>query len=195
MASTAPAAVVAPRSPALERRLRQRRAEARIRLRILADSSLLSGHHASQVPRVAAAAARTTELAGVLADIANMRAELLSVRTQLTTALAEIDNLREGVDALVEVTLDPAKLEKNVARGEMDVEAPEASGGDLVPPAAFVAPLPSATASTETLGGQLQPEHGAAGPAGGPAGAQLGLGGFPASWLTEPRSGLLQPGP
>ena len=94
MASTAPAAVVAPRSPALERRLRQRRAEARIRLRILADSSLLSGHHASQVPRVAAAAARTSELAAVLADAASLRAELGDVRIQLATVLAEVAKLR-----------------------------------------------------------------------------------------------------
>ena len=113
MASTASAAVDAPRSPALERRLRQRRAEARVRFRILADSSLLSGHHASQLPRVAAAAAHTTELAGVLADIANLRAELEGVRTQLTTALAEVAKLRG------DVVLQPEPLLR-LAEGQWD---------------------------------------------------------------------------
>ena len=35
----------------MERRLRKRRSEARIRLRIASDASLLEAHHASQVPQ------------------------------------------------------------------------------------------------------------------------------------------------
>ena len=84
--------------------MRQRRADARIRLRILADSSLLSGHHASHVPLVAAAprapgrAAEldvvTVALAAILTDVSTLRAELEGVRTQLTAALAEVAKLR-----------------------------------------------------------------------------------------------------
>ena len=103
MMPTAPA----PRSPALERRLRQRRAEARVRLRILADSSLLSGHHACAVPLVAAAprASRAPEpsalleglkcaLSEAIADVASLRGELASVRAQLLVAVEEIAKLR-----------------------------------------------------------------------------------------------------
>ena len=98
----------APRSPALERRLRQRRAEARVRLRILADSSLLSGHHACAVPLVAAAprASRAPEpsalleglkcaLSEAIADVASLRGELASVRAQLLIAVEEIAKLRD----------------------------------------------------------------------------------------------------
>ena len=66
--------------------MRQRRADARIRLKILADSSLLSGHHASHVPLVAAAprapgrAAEldvvTVALAAILTDVSTLRAEV-----------------------------------------------------------------------------------------------------------------------
>ena len=40
------------RSPALERRLRQRRADARLRVRLLADIGVLDAHHASSPPRL-----------------------------------------------------------------------------------------------------------------------------------------------
>ena len=92
----------------MERRLRQRRAEARVRLRILADSSLLSGHHASAVPLVAAAprASRAPVPSAVLeglkcaiseatADVASLRGELASVRAQLLIAVEEIAKLRD----------------------------------------------------------------------------------------------------
>ena len=39
------------RSSAKERRLRQKRSDARMRLRLAADAVLLSEHHASDVPR------------------------------------------------------------------------------------------------------------------------------------------------
>ena len=42
----------AARSVASERRLRLRRQEARLRLRLLADAALLEAHHASQAPRL-----------------------------------------------------------------------------------------------------------------------------------------------
>ena len=41
---------VAPRSPARERRLRQMRQNARVRLRLVADVTLLTAHHSSQPP-------------------------------------------------------------------------------------------------------------------------------------------------
>ena len=60
----------------MERRLRQRRADARVRLPILADSSLLSGHPASHVPRVAAAARRTPDLGAFVAKKLSFRPAL-----------------------------------------------------------------------------------------------------------------------
>lgn len=47
VANVPPAAA---RSTAMERRLRLRRQEARLRLKLLADSALLEAHHASQAP-------------------------------------------------------------------------------------------------------------------------------------------------
>ena len=53
----AQAPVAAPRrSPALERRLRQRRTDARLRVHLLADIGVLDAHHASSPPRLAGGA-------------------------------------------------------------------------------------------------------------------------------------------
>ena len=58
-----------PRSVAKDRRLRQRRQEARLRLRLAADAVLLAGHHASSPPQQA-----SPELAALRAEVAALRA-------------------------------------------------------------------------------------------------------------------------
>ena len=45
-------AAVPPRSPTQERRLRKKRSDARLRLRLLQDRVLLDEHHASSAPRL-----------------------------------------------------------------------------------------------------------------------------------------------
>ena len=84
-------AVPAARSRALKRRLRRRNQEARIRLRLLADASLLSGHHASQVPLVAAPAStgsawRSPAAVTAFAEqVASLNAEVEGMRTAART--------------------------------------------------------------------------------------------------------------
>ena len=75
------------RSPAMERRLRQCRADARVRLRLLPDSNLLAGHHASQPPRAATSA---PSLAG----------EVAALRSLLSTRALQLVELRADVAAL-----------------------------------------------------------------------------------------------
>ena len=74
----------ATRSPASERRLRKRRQEARIRIRLAADAALLAGHHASAVPSAPAPTAppdgfvwvAQAELAAMRNDIAELKAQV-----------------------------------------------------------------------------------------------------------------------
>ena len=66
---------VEPRSPAMERRLRRRRAEARLRLRLVADASLLSQHHTAPLPP-AAAHSELSELRRVVATLQSQFAKL-----------------------------------------------------------------------------------------------------------------------
>ena len=142
-----------------------------------------------------------------------LRALLAVVREQLDALLAT-----HAASSTAAAPASAENLETGDARGEMDVEDPEAEpatsrctvcsgtgkwfgnrcgkcgGAGLVPPAASEAPLPPTVASAEPLGG-LEPALGAAGPANGPAGAQLEhAGGVPANRPTDPRSRLLQPG-
>ena len=83
--------VPAARSRALERRLRRRRQEARIRLRLVADAAFLSGHHASQVPLVGAPA-MTGNLAG--------QQRLTGLQLQLSEPRAEVATLRGNLEGL-----------------------------------------------------------------------------------------------
>ena len=78
----------APRSRALERRLRRRRQEARLRLRLVADSVLLSQHHASRVPTFSAAPASTPPANEWKREAVELRALLLDMREQLNALLA-----------------------------------------------------------------------------------------------------------
>ena len=62
------------RSSAKERRLRQKRSDARVRLRLAADAALLSEHHASAMPQQAAASAlRGDKVVALLEQLAHSR--------------------------------------------------------------------------------------------------------------------------
>ena len=80
-------AAPAGRSPAAERRLRQRRREARIRSRLAADAALLAGHHASAP--CGQAALHADSLRGQLVAL---RAEVLELR-ELVLALRKGDGM------------------------------------------------------------------------------------------------------
>ena len=82
--------VSAARSRALERRLRRRRREAHIRLRLIADAALLSGHHAGQAPHVDAPAAMAgsnaagqLRLDGLQLQFPELRQEVATLRCNL----------------------------------------------------------------------------------------------------------------
>ena len=85
------------RSPALERRLRQRRADARLWLCLLPDCSLLASHHASLPPRAATsassrdgeAAALRHLLSGLQLQFAELREEVASLRVGRIPAFDE----------------------------------------------------------------------------------------------------------
>ena len=72
----------APRYRALERRLRRRRQEARLRLRLVADSVLLSKHHASRAPAVSAGPTSTPPAHGWRRKAEELRALLSYMRVQ-----------------------------------------------------------------------------------------------------------------
>ena len=77
------------RSRALERRLRRRRQEARLRLRLVADSTLLARHHASRAPAVSAApAAPPLDAHDWRQEAAELRALLRVMREQLDSVLS-----------------------------------------------------------------------------------------------------------
>ena len=88
MTSTAPAAPPIARSAAMERRLRQRRADARIRVKILSDCQLLAVHHASGLPGVA--------VSDPLSEMASLRRLLASLSLQLVELREEVKALRDG---------------------------------------------------------------------------------------------------
>ena len=75
------------RGPAMERRLRRRRQEARLRLRLLADSVILAGHHASQPPALVAADASTPWL-GWKREASELRALVDALRAQVDSLVA-----------------------------------------------------------------------------------------------------------
>ena len=87
MASAEPAQT-APRSCAQERRLRRRRQEARIRLRLVADAAILAGHHASSPPRCQP----PQPVSVTQGELADLREEVRTLRAQLAALQARVDS-------------------------------------------------------------------------------------------------------
>ena len=136
------------RSPALERRLRQRRADARVRLRLLSDCGLLAGHHASQPPRAASSATPVGEVAALRVLLGALALQLVEVRSEVAalraaSAPAEAATAPAPVDeaaapAPVAEAATPAPVEEATS---MDVEVEGGAPGQAAP-----APVAEATA-------------------------------------------------
>ena len=77
-----------PRSHALERRLRRRRQEARLRLRLVADCAVLQSHHASAVPLMPPQGSLRSELGLLHALVVALREEVAALREAEGTAAA-----------------------------------------------------------------------------------------------------------
>ena len=136
------------RSPALERRLRQRRADARVRLRLLSDCGLLAGHHASQPPRAASSATPVGEVAALRVLLGALALQLVEVRSEVAalraaSAPAEAATAPAPVDeaaapAPVAEAATPAPVEEATS---IDVEVGGGAPGQAAP-----APVAEATA-------------------------------------------------
>ena len=132
-----------PRSPAHDRRLRQLRQNARVRLRLAADVALLTAHHASHPPvLVTAPLARAGP---------GWRHEAAALREQITDLRALVVALMAAHPHVAVEGLLPATPSAAPSATSMDVEDSEA-------------PPPPAAASAVPLGGPPQPVPGTGGP-------------------------------
>ena len=110
----------AARSPAQERRLRKRRQEARIRMRLAADAALLAGHHASPQPVMLPQG-----------FVYVSQAEFAVLREEVATLRALVGALQSGIAACqtsavtsclsVEVETAPMAVEQPAVAVEQDV--------------------------------------------------------------------------
>ena len=87
--------LAAARSTAMERRLRLRRQEARLRLKLLADAALLEAHHASQAPRMA-----SMPPCGPPAQ-PPLRVQLAALQARLDASEQRVDELSRSLQVLV----------------------------------------------------------------------------------------------
>ena len=92
VANVPPAAA---RSTAMERRLRLRRQEARLRLKLLADAALLEAHHASQAPRMA-----SMPPCGPPAQ-PPLRVQFAALQARLDASEQRVDELSRSLQVLV----------------------------------------------------------------------------------------------
>ena len=178
---------------AMERRLRRRRQEARLRLRLLSDCACLERHHASAAPRLAHAAAAAPS------ELGELRRVVETLLAQLTTMQAEVAALSRQAAGTAWVSA-PA-----IASA---ATAPPASSPTLraAPGASRTASSPSASAPSPTALGTwivkeredrtlegLLPTPGGTKAAADAHGEGLLLsprhgGGLPASWPAVPHS-------
>ena len=179
---------------AMERRLRRRRQEARLRLRLLSDFACLERHHASAAPRFAHAAAAAPS-------------ELGELRRVVETLLAQLTTMQAEVAALSRQAAGTAWVSAPAAASA--ATAPPASSPTLraAPGASRTASSPSASAPSPTALGTwivkeredrtlegLLPTPGGTKAAADAHGEGLLLsprhgGGLPASWPAVPHSG------
>ena len=83
----APAAPAAVRTAAMSRRLRARRQEARLRVRLLADAAILGEHHSSAVPRVVGLPRSDLRPDGLASQVVLLRQELRELRAMVSALL------------------------------------------------------------------------------------------------------------
>ena len=180
-----------PRSPALERRLRRRRAEARLRLRLVADASLLAHHHAAPL-RPAADLTEVSEL-----------------RRVVTTLQSQLAQLQEHVEALIKAAAASEATAAASGPAATPSTTPASATSAWGPGGSAWGPRPTASASA-TAPASPTPARDqwlpfAGGDVSGPMTDVFGsipatciflettLAGGPASWPSEPRSGPLPP--
>ena len=120
----------AARSPAAERRLRKRRQEARIRMRLAADAALLASHHASQAPAVVPrefVLVSQVEIAALRDEVKALRAQVMALQASvLEHPVADEVTVSNGADDknavsdMVAVTGVIARLESAQQLGASD---------------------------------------------------------------------------
>ena len=111
-----------PRSHALERRLRRRRQEARLRLRLVADCAVLQSHHASEVPQVPRGARSVDD--DVRGALDKLRRELLELR-------AHFESLALLVSVGAAGATGAAGVDSYMGREDRDGPTGVAGRGDL----------------------------------------------------------------
>ena len=159
MASAAEAsgAAVAARSPAADRRLRQRRHEARLRLRLAQDAVVLACHHASAPPRLEPARTSPAEIDALRGEIADLKGKLVALLKQVS------DLLHGGHGLQVQAARAAASLPRAAGPGPRHglgvshtvVDNDEASV------AAALEPAGSSARSVQQPAQPAQPGHGA----------------------------------
>ena len=132
------------RSPALERRLRKRRQEARLRMRLAADAALLAGHHASATPGTLLSElvlVPRSDLAALREDIAVLQAQVRRLQAgQVQPSLAEASSGAEPFSEPVPLAM---QAEKDFLGAELEKADKGQDGEDVVGKAdAFLASQP-----------------------------------------------------
>ena len=133
------------RSAAAERRLRQRRQEARIRSRLVADAALLARHHASHPCGLQPAPAT--------AGVHELRAELEALRSEVAELRAVVGRLRKDDDVACEEEQQAAAVTTDGAETRQESEV---SGA---PPLQEAAPLTPARRARSGKGIKLLQEE------------------------------------
>ena len=111
-----------PRTHALERRLRRRRQEARLRLRLVADCAVLQSHHASEVPQVPRGARSVDE---------DLRGALDKLRRELLELWAHFESLALLVSVGAAGATGAAGVDSYMGREDRDGPTGVAGRGDL----------------------------------------------------------------
>ena len=114
-----------PRSHALERRLRRRRQEARLRLRLVADCAVLQSHHASAAPAMPTQGSLRSELGLLRTLVEELREELAVLRREADLAGAPVAKTAAVVATVEKV----AALDAKGKAGEEAATVAEAVGG------------------------------------------------------------------
>ena len=124
-----------PWSHALERRLRRRRQEARLRLRLVADCAVPQSHHASAAPAMPAQGSLRSELGLLRTLVEELREELAAMRREADLAGAPVAKTAADVSTVEEVAALDANGkagEETATVAEVVVDANRSAGPDAV---------------------------------------------------------------